>query len=145
MDVKISGVGLYLPPEIETSAELAKKIKYNESWIVSKTGVKERRISDVDVDIMGAFAGKEAIGKNQKPNLIINASGVPKQIIPDTSAFYQKAMGYEGIPSFSIHCTCLSFVVALNIASEMIHNKSMKRILIISSDRGTRGRNFEEP
>lgn len=94
---------------------------------------------------MGAYVEKEAIGNNQKPNLIINASGVPKQIIPDTSAFYQKEMGYKGIPSFSIHCTCLSFVVALNIASEMIHNKSMKCILIISSDRGTRGRNFEEP
>ena len=54
-------------------------------------------------------------------------------------------MGFEGIPSFSIHCTCLSFIAALNTAGSLIHSGSYKRILIISSDRGTRGRNFSEP
>ena len=77
--------------------------------------------------------------------MIINASGVPKQTIPDTSTFYQREMGFEGIPSFSIHCTCLSFIAALNTAGSLIHSGSYNRILIISSDRGTRGRNFDEP
>ena len=54
-------------------------------------------------------------------------------------------MGLDGIPSFSIHCTCLSFIAALHTASSLIQSKSYKRILIISSDRGTIGRNFEEP
>ena len=54
-------------------------------------------------------------------------------------------MGFEGIPSFSIHCTCLSFITALHTASTLIFSKAYKRILIISADRGTRGRNFNEP
>ena len=54
-------------------------------------------------------------------------------------------MGYEGIPSFSVHSTCLSFITALHTASSLIHSKTYKRILIISADRGTRGRNFKEP
>ena len=94
---------------------------------------------------MGAIAGKEALGKGGKPDLIINASGVPKQTIPDTSTFYQRELGFEGIPSFSVHCTCLSFITALNTAASLIHSRSYNRILIISSDRGTRGRNFDEP
>ncbi len=145
MNIRISGVGLYLPPNIESAADVADKIVHDEPWILSKTGVKERRVSDVDVDVMGAEAGKEAIGDKLPPDLIINASGVPKQTIPDTSVFFQKEMGYEGIPSFSVHSTCLSFIIALNTAASLIHNNSVDRILIISADRGTRGRNFDEP
>ena len=144
MKVKINGVGLYLPPKIQTSADIAPLIGKSAEWIHEKSGVKERRISEIDVDLMGAIAGKHA-HNNKPPDLIVNASGVPKQTIPDTSTFYQKEMGYEGIPSFSIHSTCLSFITALHTASSLIHSKKYKRILIISADRGTRGRNFKEP
>lgn len=145
MKIKITGVGLYLPPKIETAEDIAPKIGKSPDWIIEKSGVRERRVSEIDVDEMGAIAGKEALGDNGKPDLIMNASGVPKQTIPDTSTFYQRELGYNGIPSFSVHCTCLSFITALNTASSLIHSGSYKRILIISSDRGTRGRNFNEP
>ncbi len=92
-----------------------------------------------------AIAAKEAIGDKPAPDLIINASGVPKQTIPDTSVFIQKELGYEGIPSFSVHSTCLSFITAINVAGSLIHSKAYQNILIVSSDRGTRGRNFNEP
>ena len=144
-DIKISGTGIYLPPRVETSEELVTRINKPVDWIHQKAGVFERRVSDIDVDKMGAIAGKEALNNGPPPDLIINASGVPKQTIPDTSTFFQKEMGFDGVPSFSIHCTCLSFIVALHTASSLIHSKSYKRILIISSDRGTVGRNFKEP
>ena len=142
---QITGSGYYLPPNIETAKDLSNKIGKGPEWIISKTGVRERRVSDIDVDKMGALAGEKAIGNKPPPDLIINASGVPKQTIPDTSIFIQKELGYEGIPSFSIHSTCLSFINALNIAGSLIQNKAYKRVLIVSSDRGTRGRNFTEP
>ena len=145
LKVKVTGVGLYLPPKIETAEDIAPKIGRPVDWIIEKSGVSERRVSEIDVDQMGAIAGKEALGNSGKPDLIINASGVPKQSIPDTSTFYQRELGFEGIPSFSVHCTCLSFITALNTASSLIHSGSYNRILIISSDRGTRGRNFNEP
>tara|TARA_B100000530_G_scaffold336152_1_gene290087 strand:- start:1136 stop:2104 length:969 start_codon:yes stop_codon:yes gene_type:complete len=142
---KITGSGYYLPPTIETSLELSQKINKDVNWVLSRTGVEERRVSEIDVDQMGAIAAKDAIGSKPKPDLIINASGVPKQTIPDTSVFIQKELGYEGIPSFSVHSTCLSFITALNVAGSMINSKTYKNILIVSSDRGTRGRNFNEP
>ena len=144
-DIKISGTGIYLPPRVETSKELVTKINKPVDWIHQKAGVFERRVSDIDVDKMGAIAGKEALNNGPPPDLIINASGVPKQTIPDTSTFFQKELGFDGVPSFSIHCTCLSFIAALHTASSLIQSKSYKRILIISSDRGTVGRNFKEP
>jgi 3-oxoacyl-[acyl-carrier-protein] synthase-3 len=145
LKVKITGTGLYLPPKVETSREISMLIGKSEEWIIRKSGVKERRVSEIDVDKMGAYAGNEALGDGPLPDLIINASGVPKQTIPDTSTFYQKEMGLKGIPSFSIHCTCLSFIAAFHTASSLIQTKAYKKILIISADRGTRGRNFNEP
>ena len=142
---QISGWGYYLPPKVETAEQLSKKIKKSSDWIISRAGVNERRISSIDVDEMGAISAKKAIGDKSPPDLIINASGVPKQTIPDTSVFIQKELGYNGIPSFSIHSTCLSFLTAINIAGSLIQCKSYSNILIVSSDRGTRGRNFNEP
>ncbi len=145
MKVKINGTGIYLPPRIEKAKDIAKLINKSTSWVENKSGVYERRISDIDVDEMGAIAGLEALSGGAAPDLIINASGVPKQTIPDTATFFQKQMGFEGIPSFSIHCTCLSFVVALHTASSLIISGAYERILIISSDKGSKGRNFREP
>lgn len=144
INLKITGFGHYLPIKIETSDELSEKINKSSDWIVSRTGVKERRISDIDVDLMGAKAAKIALN-GKIPDLILNASGVAKQVIPDTSVFIQKELGLEGIPSFSIHATCLSFLVAFHTAATFISQGNYKKILIISSDRGSRGRNFNEP
>mgnify|MGYP003306703083 FL=1 len=101
MKVKISGVGLYLPPKIETSADIAPLIGKSTQWIHEKSGVRERRFSEIDVDKMGAIAGKEALNSGEAPDLIINASGVPKQTIPDTSTFYLKEMGFAKILKIS--------------------------------------------
>ena len=87
MNIKITGTGIYLPPYVEPSKETAMFINKSEEWIISKTGVTERRKSDIDVDKMGAIAGAKALEGNTNPDLIINASGVPKQTIPDTSVF----------------------------------------------------------
>ena len=145
MDIRINGSGIYIPPKVETSEEISKLIGKSVDWIHKKSGVFERRKSDIDVDKMGAIAGLEALNDGKPPDLIINASGVPKQTIPDTSIFIQKEMGFEGIPSFSIHSTCLSFITALQTGSSLINANTYKRVLIISSERGTRGRNFKEP
>ena len=72
-DIKISGTGIYLPPRKETSEELITKINKPVDWIHQKAGVFERRVSDIDVDKMGAIAGKEALNNGPPPDLIINA------------------------------------------------------------------------
>ena len=127
INIKITGHGIYIPPKVETAKDLAKKIGKTEEWIINSTGVNERRISEIDVDEMAAIACKEAIGNSSPPDLIINASGVPKQTIPDTSVFIQKELGFSGIPSFSVHSTCLSFLTAFNIASTLINSNQYKK------------------
>ncbi len=143
--IRITSTGLYLPPRIQTSAELAPLIGESEDWIVSRTGIKERRIAEEPMDVIAAKAAKDALKDGPPPDCIINASTTPLQLIPDSSVFIQQALGWEGIPSWSVHATCLSFLVALNSAAALVHSGAYKRILIVSAETGTPWRNLKEP
>ena len=143
--VKIVSTGLYAPPKIQTAEELSKLIGRSKEWIISRTGVEERRIAEEPMDVIAARAAREALGSGPDPDCILNASTTPLQLIPDSSVFIQKELGLSGIPSWSTHATCLSFLVALMTASSLIQSKSYKRILIVSAETGTPWRNLKEP
>jgi 3-oxoacyl-[acyl-carrier-protein] synthase-3 len=143
--MKITSTGLYLPPKVQTSKELTTLIGRSEKWIRSRTGVEERRIAEEPMDTIAAKAAREALGDGPEPDCILNASTTPLQLIPDSSVFIQKELGMSGIPSWSIHATCLSFVVALMTAASFITSKLYKRILIVSAETGTPWRNMNQP
>ncbi len=142
---KIVSTGLYLPPTVQTATDLSPLVGKSEKWILSRTGVAERRLADEPMDVMAAKAARKALGDGPPPDLILNASATPLQLIPDSSTFIQRQLGYEGIPSWSIHATCLSFLVALNSAVSYITTGAFKRILIVSSETGTPFRDMNEP
>jgi 3-oxoacyl-[acyl-carrier-protein] synthase-3 len=145
MNVRIVSTGFWAPPRTETAAALAPRLGVSEEWIIQHTGVARRRIAEVPMEVMAAEAARQAIGDGPPPDLVINASLTPRQLIPDSSVFIQRELGLEGIPSFSIHATCLSFLVALHNASALIGAGAYERILIVSSEVGSLSRNFAEP
>lgn len=135
---------MFAPPHQETAAALSPRIGKSAEWITDRTGVAERRISEESMAVMGARVGREVLD-GVPPDLILNASLTPIQLIPDSSVFIQKELGYEGIPSFSVHATCLSFVVGLQTAGALITTGAYKRILLVSSEQGSVCRDFSEP
>lgn len=141
----VVGTGLYLPPQIETAAQLAGRIGRDESWIIDVAGVAERRIADLPCEQMAAKAAHCALAGGGDPDVIINASLTPVQLVPDTGVFVAKAMGLAGIQVFSIHATCLSFLVAMQLAASLLHSQSAHRVLVVSSEIATRSRDFSEP
>lgn len=143
--LNIVSTGYFLPDAVQTASELSSLIGRSENWIVSRTGVRERRIADQPMNEMAAAAARNAIGDGPPPDCIINASLTPLQLIPDSSVFIQQSLGLTGIPCWSVHATCLSFMVALNTAAGLIARKQYRRILIVSSEAGTPWRNLEEP
>jgi 3-oxoacyl-[acyl-carrier-protein] synthase-3 len=92
-----------------------------------------------------ASACRGALGSGGPPDLIINASVGFHQLIPDTTIFIQRALGLDGIPGFSMHATCLSFLYALQLADTYIRAGVYRRILVSSAEFNTRVRNFAEP
>ena len=145
MKVQVESVGFYAPPRVQTAAELAPLVGQSEEWILSRTRVAERRICEEPSAEMGAKAAREALGDGPLPDLILNASLTPTQLIPDTSVFIQNALGTSGIPSFSIHATCLSFVVAFHTAANFLHSGAYQRILVVSSEMASQSRDFDHP
>ena len=143
--IKIVSTGIYIPPKVQTSAELSRLIGRSENWIISRTGVINRHIAEEPMDVMGARAARTALQDGPPPDCIINASTTPLQLIPDSSVFIQKELGFNGIPAWSVQATCLSFVVALNSAAALVQSGVYKRILIVSAEAGTPWRDLHEP
>ena len=145
LKVKIASTGFYAPPRVETAAELAPRIGCSEEWIIQRTGVRERRISEEPVEVMAARAARAALQSGEAPDLIVNASVSSRQLLPDTSVYIQNELGLEGIPSFSIHASCLSFLLALQNAAALVAAGAFRRVLVVSAERGSFGRNMAEP
>jgi 3-oxoacyl-[acyl-carrier-protein] synthase-3 len=143
--VKITSTAFYAPPRVETAAELAPRIGVSEEWILSRTGVRERRVSEEPVEVMAAHAARAALRSGDAPDLIVNASVSPRQLLPDNSVYIQRELGLEGIPSYSIHASCLSFLVALHNAAALVAAGAFRRVLVVSAEYGGEGRNMAEP
>jgi 3-oxoacyl-[acyl-carrier-protein] synthase-3 len=142
---KVASTALYAPPRVETAAELAPRIGVTEEWVVTRTGVRERRIAEEPVEAMGARAARAALAGGEPPDLIINASVSLRQLLPDTSVYIQDGLGLEGIPCYSINASCLSFLTALHNAAALVAAGAYRRVLVVSAEGGTVSRNMAEP
>ncbi len=142
--IKVVGTGIHVPERVETAEQLASRIGRSAEWIRTRTGVGERRIADRPLEEMGASAARQALGDGPPPDVIVNVSTTPIQLIPDTSVFIQHALGYDGIPSFSIHATCLSFLVGLHTVGSLVHSGGYNRALLVSTETGTPFRDLAE-
>ncbi len=150
--VKIAGLGRYLPEHVVSNSEVEQRCGLPTGWIEQRTGVLERRwVGQESNAFMAAQAAQEAIENAglvaTDIDLIINASGTQQQSIPDGGALLQRELGLgnSGTPCFSVHATCLSFLMALEIASNFLASGRYHHILISSAEIASRGINFKQP
>ena len=143
--LRVSGTGAWLPPRIQTADELAPLIGRSARWISQRTGVVERRISELPMAEMAAAAVREALGDGGPPDLVVNASLTPVQLAPDSSVFILRALGLSGVPGFSLHATCLSFLDAIPVVAGLVGSGGYRRVAVVSAERGTRCRDLDEP
>ena len=150
MPIKILGMGRYLPKRVVTN-ETVEQLAGMEPGAIDKTaaGVRERRWIEGEESnsFMGAEAAREALDDAgltiDDVDLILNASGTQEMVIPDGSTLIQRQLGKgdSGLTSMSVHTTCLSFLAAFNIAANFLTTGQFQKILIVSSDVGSRNIN----
>lgn len=145
LSLRVDRLGYHLPPRVQTAEELAPQLGVTPRWIRRRTGVVERRIADEDIAVLAARAGRAALGSGPPPTLLLNCGLSPAQLIPDTSVFVQKELGLTGIPSFSVHATCLGFLAALQTAAGLLHAGLHERVLVVAAERGTMCRDLDHP
>lgn len=151
--VRIAGIGRYLPRRRVASAEIEARAGLPEGWALAHSGVANRHWVDDDerASVMGAAAARAAcVEAGLQPgdiDLILNASGSVERAIPDGGPLLQQELGLgaSGIPSFSVHATCLSFIAAMELAAERIHHRRIDRALVVSSEIASVGLDFNSP
>jgi len=137
----IIGLGMYLPDNILTNAELEKMVDTTDEWIVTRTGIKERRIarSDEATSDMAVNAAREALKnanlKAEDIDLIIVATITPDMFFPATACLVQAKLGARTVPAFDISVACSGFIYGLAIASQFIALGTYKHALVIAAEK----------
>ncbi|MGX9417325.1 beta-ketoacyl-ACP synthase III [Vibrio sp. RC27] len=137
---RILGTGSYLPSHVRTNADLEKMVDTNDEWIVTRTGIKERRIAGEDetVATMAHRAAEKAIEMagidNNDIDMIIVATTSSDKAFPSSACQVQGLLGIKGCPAFDVAAACSGFMFALSIADQHIKSGMCKNVLVIGSD-----------
>jgi 3-oxoacyl-[acyl-carrier-protein] synthase-3 len=140
MYTKIIGTGSYLPEQVRTNADLEKMVDTTDEWIVTRTGIRERRIAAANetVATMGFEAAKKALEMaNVNPEqigLIIVATTSGTHAFPSSACQIQSMLGVKGCPAFDVAAACAGFTYALSIADQYVKNGSVDYALVIGAD-----------
>jgi len=136
----ITGWGRYVPERVLTNADLMKLVATDDEWIVSRTGIRERRIAapDETTATMATAAARGALDTAGltpgEIDLIIVATASPDYLFPSTACIVQHQLGIASIPAFDLGAACSGFVYALGTATQFIRTGMYRRILVIGSE-----------
>ncbi len=140
MHAAITGWGMSVPSKIVTNEDLSKIVDTSDEWIVSRTGIRERRIVSAGetTSTLAASAGRDAmrmagIGSNDI-DMVIVATFCPDRPLPATACLVQAQLGLTRAAAFDVAAACSGFVYGLSIATSLIASGMAKRILFCAAD-----------
>ncbi len=139
--MRILATGKYLPDHVLTNAELEKRVDTTDEWIVTRTGIRERRIAreDETTSDMGAHAARKAMEKAgvtaDEIDMIIVATVTPDAIFPSTACYLQHKLGAQRAAAFDIQAACSGFLYGLVMASQMLRNNAFRTILVVGAEK----------
>ena len=143
--IRILGTGSYVPPEVLTNFDLQKMgLDTTDEWIVQRTGIKERRRADPDVNtsdlaLEASLKALEMAGLDAKQiDLIILATITPDTCCPAGSNWLQAKLDAPQAVTFDITAACSGFIFGLNVATQYLHTGYCRNILVVASEIMTR-------
>ncbi|MBD3217891.1 MAG: beta-ketoacyl-ACP synthase III [candidate division Zixibacteria bacterium] len=140
MNAVIRGTGAYTPEKVLTNADFEKIVDTSDEWIVTRTGIKERRIiseSETNSDLC-LRAGQNALDmagiSAADLDMIIVGTVTPDYNLPSTAAVVQEKLGAANSAAFDVVAACAGFLHGLSIAHGFIVNGNIRRALVIGSE-----------
>ncbi len=137
---RVTGWGKYLPRNVVTNKDLEEKVTTSDSWIQTRTGIKERRLA-ADDEVASDMAVKAARGalavsglKPEQLDLVIVATVTPEMIFPSCASLVQHAVGAKNAAAFDLNAACTGFVCALSTASQFIGTGAYSKVLVVGSE-----------
>lgn len=150
MPAGIIGTGSALPSRILSNADLEKMVETSDEWIVTRTGIKERRIAEAgeSTSDYAILAAERAIAAAKVSaldiDLVICATVTPDMLFPSTASIVQDRIGAKNAGAFDLSAACTGFLYGLSIAAQFVENGSYKRILVIAADLLSRITDYED-
>ncbi|WP_340118096.1 beta-ketoacyl-ACP synthase III [Pelagibius sp. 7325] len=146
----VTGCGAYLPSQIVTNAELAKRIDTTDEWIRQRTGIRQRHIA-ADGEFtsdLGSAAAREAMAQaGVKPadiDLIICATSTPDETFPATATRIQTRLGVGQGAAFDVQAVCSGFVYGMAVADNFVRVGQAKTVLVIGAETFSRILDWED-
>lgn len=131
----ITGWGKCMPPATLTNADLATFLETDDEWIVSRTGMKERRISHVPGIEMATLAARRALAcaglDPAELELIVYGSCSNDEQVPNSASGVQVRLGATHAAAMDVNTACTSFLYGLSSASAMIRSGAVKNAVVI--------------
>ncbi|RZK35029.1 MAG: ketoacyl-ACP synthase III [Hymenobacter sp.] len=138
----ITGVGGYVPDYVLTNEELEKLVDTTDEWIMTRTGIKERRIlkgKDQGSSVMGIKAVQQLLEKtNTRPeevDLLICATVTPDMLFPATANIISAGCGITKAFSYDMNAACSSFLYALATGAQFIQSGLHKKVVVVGADK----------
>ncbi len=140
--IAILGTGAYAPARVLTNDELAQRVETSHEWILSRTGIRERRVADpgeTTADLATA-AARDALANAQLTagdiDLLILATVTPDLDMPATACLVQQKLGIpSGAACFDVNAACTGFLYALDVAWAMLSSGRYRNALVIGAER----------
>ncbi|MGD8227640.1 MAG: beta-ketoacyl-ACP synthase III [Desulfobacteraceae bacterium] len=149
--VRILGTGSYVPPKRLTNFDLEEMgLDTTDEWIVQRTGVKERRVADLDVNTsdLGYEASVKALemaGLRAKDiDLILVATITPDTCCPAAANWLQAKLNTPQAVTFDVTAACSGFIFGLNVATQYLNTGYFNRVLVVASEVMTRTLNYKD-
>lgn len=141
---RIKGTGSAFPEKILTNFDLEKIVDTTDEWIITRTGIRERRIAS-DGEYTSTFATKAAQQAlamaevvPEELDLIVVASVTPDFPFPATACIVQNNLGAVKAAAFDISAACSGFIYALAVVDNFMKSGSVKKALVIGAEVLTR-------
>jgi len=137
---KVVGTGGYLPTQVVSNEDLAKRVDTSDEWIRTRTGIRQRHIAAADEqtsDLARAAALDALATAGLAPSevdLIVVATTTPDMVFPSTACILQAKLGARNGPAFDVQAVCSGFVYALSVADLMVKNGRAKNALVVGAE-----------
>jgi 3-oxoacyl-[acyl-carrier-protein] synthase-3 len=140
-NARIQGLGSYLPDRVLTNADLERMVDTTDEWIISHTGIRERRIAadhqaTSDLALAAGQRALEDAGVDAASlDLVIVTTVTPDHFFPATACIVQDKIGARSAGAFDLVSGCTGFVYGLGVASQFIENGAMDYVLVVSAEK----------
>ena len=137
----ITGIGMYAPDRVMTNDELATIVETSDEWIVSRTGIRQRRIAapteaTSDLAVKAAIDALAVAGRTaEELDLILVATCTGDNgSFPATAALVQERLGAKRAAAFDVTAVCAGFAYALDVAAQYVETGRYKTVLVIGAE-----------